>query len=90
MSDLVIIRERTPNPNAMKFTANRSLNDGPPKTFYNAEAAEADSVAKKLFALSGVTGVMLLSDFCSVNKNGDADWATLGPQVETVLREAYQ
>ena len=90
MSELVIIREPTPNPDAMKFTANRPLNEGPTKTFYDGEAAQADPVAAGLFALGGVTGVMLLADFCSVNKTGQADWAELAPKIESVLREAYE
>jgi hypothetical protein len=90
MGELVIVREPTPNPNAMKFTANRPLNNGPTKTFYNAEAAQADPVAAELFALEGVTGVMLLGDFCSVNKTGQADWGELASRIENVLREAYQ
>ena len=89
MSELVIIREPTPKPNAMKFTADRVLNDGPTKTFYDAEAAQADPVAAALFALDGVTGVMLLANFCSVNKSAEADWDALAPQVETILRDAY-
>ncbi|MBN1488817.1 MAG: NifU N-terminal domain-containing protein [Phycisphaerae bacterium] len=89
MSDLVITPMPTPNPNSVKFAADRQLHDGPTKTFYNAEAAEADPVAKRLFALGGVTGVMLLNDFCSVNQDGSRDWDELTPEVIAILTDAF-
>jgi len=78
----------TPNPNAMKFTTNVKLTSGAARTFYNAAAAATDPLARRLFELPGITGVMLLNDFCSVNQDGGQDWSELIPQVETVLREA--
>jgi hypothetical protein len=90
MSDFRVTPEPTPNPNAMKFVATRTLNEGPTRTFYNAEAAAGDSLAAKLFALPGVTGVMLVRDFCSVNQDGSQDWDSLSVEVVSILREHYR
>ena len=89
MSDLVITPQPTPNPNSVKFMANRRLCEGPTRTFYSAAAAANDPVAQRLFALPGVTGIMILNDFCSVNQDGSQDWDDLAPKVIAVLSEAY-
>ncbi len=89
MSDLAITPRPTPNPNSVKFVANRRLHDGATKTFYAAAAAGLDPVAKRLFDLPGVTGVMILNDFCSVNQDGSQDWDELAPKVIAILVEAY-
>lgn len=89
MDRFAVTPQPTPNPNAMKFTANRPINPGPTRTYYNAGAAEADPVAKRLFALGGVTGVMLVRDFCSVNQDGTRDWDELAPAVIAILSEAF-
>jgi hypothetical protein len=89
MSDLLITPHPTPNPNSVKFVANRPLTDGPTRTFYSAAAAADDPVAKRLFALPGVVGVMILNDFCSVNQDGSQNWDELAPKVMTILMEAY-
>ncbi len=89
MSDLLITPHPTPNPNSVKFIANRVINEGPTKTFYSAAAAETDPVARRLFALPGVTGVMILNNFCSVNQDGSQDWDDLAPKILAILMEAY-
>lgn len=89
MSDLQITPRPTPNPNSLKFVANRRLCDGPTRTFYSAAAAANDPVASRLFAIPGVTGVMILNDFCSVNQDGSQDWNELAAKVVAVLTDAY-
>lgn len=88
MSTPQITSQPTPNPNAYKFTTNHDFNTGCAEAFYSAESAQEHPLAAKLFAIPGVTGVMFLSDFCSVNKEPDAEWETLCPQIETVLQES--
>ncbi len=89
MSNLVITPHPTPNPNSIKFVANRRLHDGPTKTFYSAAAAAADPLARRLFELPGVTGVMILNDFCSVNQDGSQPWGELAPKVMAILQDAF-
>ena len=87
VSELTITPQPTPNPNAYKFVTNRPLCDGPARTFYSAEAAAADPLAAALFALPGVTGVMILNNFCSVNQDGSQEWADLIPKVQAILTQ---
>ena len=78
----------TPNPNAAKFTLNRVVaTQG--KTYRDAASAEV-AWAKELLAITGVTQVFAVSNFVSVTKRPEAAWETIGPQVEQVLKEAFQ
>ena len=77
----------TPNPNAAKFTLNRVIAT-PGKTYRDAAAADVEW-AKQLLAIPGVTQVFAINNFISVNKTSEADWHTIGPQVERVLRSAF-
>lgn len=84
---LEISVQGTPNPNAAKFTLNRIV--ATQGTTYRAvDSAEAEW-AKQLLGIAGVTQVFALNNFISINKAPEADWNTIGPQVEQVLRRAF-
>ena len=84
---LEISVQGTPNPNAAKFILNRVV--ATQGTTYR-DAASADTAwAKQLLGLAGVTQVFALNDFISVNKTSEADWNTIAPQVEQVLKQAF-
>lgn len=85
MARLKITIEDTPNPDAMKFTVNRELTPNRTRSFASADQAAADPLAAALFALPGVTNVMYVNDFVTVNKAGKAKWKTLTKQVKEVL-----
>ena len=77
----------TPNPNAAKFTLNR-LVAAQGKTYRDAASAETEW-ARQLLAIAGVTQVFAVNNFVSVNKTAEAEWGAIGPQVEQVLRRAF-
>lgn len=84
---LTIAPQGTPNPNAVKFTLNRTV--AAKGTTYR-DAASADAAwAKQLLGIAGITQAFALNNFISVTKTGDADWKIVGPQVEDVLRRAF-
>jgi hypothetical protein len=85
-SDSVIRAERTPNPNAMKFTCPIKVVPKGSLSFANAEVAKGHPLGEALFALSGVRMVFAVSDFVTVTKEADADWDRLAPEVDRVLR----
>ena len=87
MARLKITVEDTPNPCAMKFTANRPIGGDRPRSFPDADAAVNDPLASRLFALSHVCNVMVVGDFCTVNKTPAGRWKTLTPQIRKVLTE---
>jgi hypothetical protein len=76
--------QATPNPNAAKFVLDRPAAEHP-TSFFNAEAAQGHPLAERLFAIAGVTSLLLLGDFITVNKQPDAPWKQIRAAVERVL-----
>jgi hypothetical protein len=83
-----IVVERTPNPNAMKFTLDGSYFDRR-ESYQSEEEATESALAKRLFQISGVQGVFCLNDFISVNKNSDASWDDIIPKVKHSIEEFF-
>jgi hypothetical protein len=79
----------TPNPNAVRVGLSQILF---PKatTYATAAAAEADPLAKKLFAVGGVKQVFVFNDFITVTKEPTADWAAVQPKIAEVLGEHFR
>ncbi len=78
--------QATPNPNAAKFVLDRMISEQP-VSFFNAEAARDHPIASRLFEIPGVSSLLLLGDFVTVNKQADAKWSTIKPQVKKVLAD---
>lgn len=80
---MFIQTESTPNPSTLKFLPGQDVLGGASRSvareFTVAEAARASPLAEALFAVDGVTRVYLGTDFVSVTKTDDADWAYLKP-----------
>ena len=83
----VVEVQPTPNPNAMKFVLDSPIVQQP-VSFFNAASAEGHPVASKLFAIQGVTSVLLLGDFVTVNKQADVKWPAVTKKVQDVLKDA--
>ncbi len=87
--------EDTPNPQAMKFIADRpfplgpTLDPGKMRSYRAAADAQAagDTLAEALFATGPVMSVMIVGDFVTVNKTPSARWPRLRPKIESVLRQ---
>jgi hypothetical protein len=77
----------TPNPNALKFILDRPVSDQP-MSFFNAGAAKDHPLAAKLFCVPGVSSLLLLGDFITINKSPEARWADIKGKVEQVLAES--
>ncbi|CAN5456630.1 hypothetical protein BH09PLA1_BH09PLA1_14760 [soil metagenome] len=74
----------TPNPNALKFILDRPISQSP-ISFFTAASAANHGLASSLFAISGVTTLLLLGDFVTVNKSPEKTWSEITPQVKKVL-----
>ena len=83
----VVEVQPTPNPNAVKFILDREV-VAQPTSFFNAEQATDHPLAKKLFAIPGVSSLLLLGDFVTVNKRPDVPWKDITQAVESVLATA--
>lgn len=54
-------------------------------SFFNAAAGADHELARKLFAIPGVSSLLLLGDFVTVNKTPDVRWEDITPAVRKVL-----
>lgn len=84
MAYRVVEVQPTPNPNALKFLLDRQIAEQP-ASFFSADAAAGHPIATALFAVPGVSSVLLLGDFVTVNKSADASWPPIKERVRQVL-----
>jgi hypothetical protein len=80
--------ESTPNPNAVKFTANQQLFE---KSTSLKKGAESDHpLASALLTIEGVDNIFGINDFVTVNKTVDAIWDELIPEVQKAFDKTYE
>lgn len=77
-----VYTEQTPNPATMKFMVNKLLINGS-EDFATKESAEVSPFAKELFKFNFVNGVFFASNFVTITKTEDAEWA----DIEAILKE---
>ncbi len=80
--------EYTPNPNAVKFQLKEPVALGFPKSFPSKEIAEADELAKGLFAVGHVVSVFMQEKWLTVTKDDGATWPELLPKLAAPIRSA--
>ena len=85
---MFIQTEATPNPATLKFLPGRDVLSGEPRDFRSPEVAAVSPLATGLFAISGVTGVFLGSDFISVTKD-ETNWAHIKPAILGVIMDHF-
>jgi hypothetical protein len=89
MPDPNITVQGTPNPNAAKFTVDRTLVEGgSSRSYFDAAAAAGDGLASALFAIDGVESLLIAESFITVTKAESATWEALVPQIENAIKEA--
>lgn len=79
--------QSTPNPNAIKCIVDRPTGEQI-RSYFRPEQAETDPLARALFAIPGVTNVMIQPDFISIGKSPDAAWRPIRAAIEQVLLDA--
>jgi Fe-S cluster biogenesis protein NfuA len=85
---MFIQTEATPNPATLKFLPGRDVLVGEPRDFRSPESAATSPLAAALFAVPGVTGVFLGSDFISVTKD-DSNWSHIKPAILGVVMDHF-
>jgi len=55
--------------------------------FGNQDVAQKSPLAKRLFAIEGVTSVLVSGEQITVNKGGYAEWVVIGKQIGAAIRE---
>jgi len=86
---MFIQTQPTPNPASLKFLPGQDVSPSTPYEFISADEASASPLASALFALNGVRNVFLGSDFISLTKSDDADWAVLKPQALAAIMDHF-
>jgi Fe-S cluster biogenesis protein NfuA len=83
-----IYTEMTPNPETMKFVANKLLYPGKSIDFPDAESAKPSPLATELFGFPFVKAVFIASNFVTLTKTSDTeDWQDVIPSIRQFLKE---
>ena len=83
-----IYTEMTPNPETMKFVANKLLYPGKSVDFQDETTASASPLAMQLFAFPFIKSVFIASNFVTLTKTDDTeDWQDVIPSVKQFLKE---
>lgn len=82
-----IYTEMTPNPETMKFVANKLLYPGKSIDFPDVESAKASPLANELFGFPFIRSVFIASNFVTLTKTPDTEWSDVIPAVRQFLKE---
>ena len=81
-----IYTEMTPNPETMKFVANKLLYPGKSADFPDIESAKPSPLATELFGFPFIKGVFIASNFITLTKTNDTDWNDVIPPIREFLK----
>ncbi len=82
-----IYTEMTPNPETMKFVANKLLYPGKSIDFPDAESAKPSPLATELFGFPFIKAVFIASNFVTLTKTPDAEWMDVTPSIRQFLKD---
>jgi Fe-S cluster biogenesis protein NfuA len=83
-----IYTEMTPNPETMKFVANKLLYPGKSIDIADESQATPSPLAKELFSFPFIKSVFIASNFITLTKSADTDdWQDVIPTIKTFLKE---
>lgn len=81
-----IYTEMTPNPETMKFVANKLLYPGKSIDFPDERTADPSPLAKELFAFPFIRSVFIASNFVTLSKTPDTQWDDVIPTIREFLK----
>jgi Fe-S cluster biogenesis protein NfuA len=82
-----IYTEMTPNPETMKFVANKLLYPGKSIDFPDVESSGPSPLANELFGFPFIRSVFIASNFVTLTKTPDTDWSDVIPAIRQFLKE---
>src|SRR3982750_4164248 len=82
-----IYTEMTPNPETMKFVANKLLYPGKSIDFPDADSAKPSALATELFGFPFIKSVFIASNFVTLTKTSETEWNDVIPSIRTFLKE---
>ena len=87
---MFIQTESTPNPATLKFLPGRTVLEAGTADFPSPDAAGKSPLATRIFAVPGVTAVFFGTDFVTVTKAENVDWAHIKPAILGAVMEHFQ
>src|SRR5215203_3096313 len=82
-----IYTEMTPNPETMKFVANKLLYPGKSIDFPDVESAKPSALATELFGFPFIRSVFIASNFVTLAKTPETSWDDVIPAIRQFLKE---
>lgn len=82
-----IYTEMTPNPETMKFVANKLLYPGKSVDFQDIDSAKPSPLALELFSFPFVKSVFIASNFVTLTKTSETDWDDVKPSIRQFLKD---
>ena len=82
-----IYTEMTPNPETMKFVANKLLYPGKSVDFPDMASAKPSPLATELFGFPFIKAVFIASNFVTLTKTAETDWDAVIPAIRQFLKE---
>ena len=83
--------ERTPNPNSIKWVLGRPVVPGGVSAHFEwAPAPSVSPLAARLFAVDGVVGVFLASNFVTVTKRPELEWTDLAQPIVDAIKASLE
>ena len=94
LRNMFIQVHQTPNPNSLKFTPGMNVLEGTP---FSASTLDIPSInqasrsplARHLFRVEGVKGVLLGPDFITITKVSDMEWSLMKPDLFAVIQDFF-
>ena len=87
---MFIQTESTPNPATLKFLPGQSVLGAGTADFPSADTAGKSPLASRIFAVDGVTGVFLGTDFVTVTKAEATEWDVVKAPILGAIMEHFQ
>ena len=80
----IVSIEETPNHNTMKINLSEKREDNKSNTFTSTQEGQPDFI-NNLFEIDGVKSIFYVMDFISVDKEANADWNNVLPQIQSTF-----
>ncbi len=86
---MFIQTDTLPDPDALRFVPGEAVLPSGKAEFPDPESSRRSPLARRLFAIDGVTGVSLEPDSVTVGKRDDKDWHVLKPAIFRAIMEHF-
>ncbi len=87
---MFIQTESTPNPATLKFLPGQAVLESGTADYPSPDTAGSSPLARRIFAVEGVTGVFFGNDFVTVTKAENVAWEHIKPAILGAVMEHFQ